>query len=118
MRVVAPFRHSIATVAPNGAQGGDEWFNPSTGVLAKWVAPTGSVPGWARVAGSGGTAPGTTTATSPATGSYTAGDYVVDVTGQTWICVVPGVAGVAGSTATFRQAGAGRALALSSLTGG
>ncbi|NBY49083.1 MAG: hypothetical protein EBQ56_15175 [Proteobacteria bacterium] len=105
----------MATLAPSGAQPGDEWFNPDTGVLAKWVAPTGAVPGWSRISKSGGTAPGMTTASTPVTGTYLAGDYVVDVTGQVWICVIPGVAG---STAAFRQAGAGRALALSSLTGG
>lgn len=40
--------HQVATAAPSGGKVGDEWYNPATSKLYKYVAAGGTSPGYAE----------------------------------------------------------------------
>lgn len=60
-------RHQTNTAAPNGSniQPGDEWYNPTTNVLSKWILGGGTIGYWSPVSGFLNTTI-TTTGTYPA----------------------------------------------------
>jgi len=62
-------QHFVSTSEPIGVTVGDEWYNPSTGILYKRIASSTGVQ-WVNISGLG-SAPTTTTTTSSGTATET-----------------------------------------------